>query len=401
MNDFERKSDEQYNAVLRDEQELQSKKLEEIGQVAAAIAHDFNNLLSIILSFSSFIADDVPKNSATYEDIHEIKKAAERGAALTRQLLIFSRKEVVKPSVLNPEEVLTGIDRLIRSSMRENVEFLMKFQSTPWNIEVDPGQFEMVIMNLALNARDAMPKGGRFVVKVENISVDETFVGSKYVMESGNYVLLEFSDTGCGMSKEVSQHVFDPFFTTKPKGKGTGLGLSTVYGIVKRAHGYIKVYSEENVGTTFKIYLPAVDQSPAKSSSEEVSVREGKGKETILVVEDETPIRQAIRRVLEKRGYKVLEAKNGVHALSVTKNYSEKIHLLITDVIMPELSGRDLAERLLKERPDMNVLYISGYDGHVIDFHGFLYQGALLLQKPFTRSVLLEKVKQAITRSVN
>jgi two-component system, cell cycle sensor histidine kinase and response regulator CckA len=376
--------------------ELQSQKFEGIGQLAAGIAHDFNNILSVILNFSSFVAEALPEGSPARDDVKEIQQAAARGAAITRQLLVFSRRDVVKPEVLNLNNVLIEFSRFLRTAVGEQTEVTIELAPDLWNAEIDPGQFQLALMNLAVNSRDAMPNGGAITVRTSNAILEDTFAHSHVGVVAGRYVLVEVSDTGCGIDPEVVERIFEPYFTTKPKGKGTGLGLSMVYGIVKRAHGNIWAYSEVGVGTTFKIYLPCADKTEEIAVGGEKPNKHLRGVETILVVEDETGVRNAIRRMLEKNGYKVLEAHNGTQALEVAEKYDGPIPLLLTDVIMPEISGRELAGRLILRRPDLKTLYMSGYNDHVIAYHGLVAESGLLLQKPFTENDLLSKIRKTL-----
>ena len=373
-----------------------SQKLEAVGQLAGGVAHDFNNILTAIMSYGDLVLDDLPDADPRRGDLVEIKRAAERAAALTRQLLAFSRRQILQPRVLELNALVGNLDPMVRRLIGEDIEVVTTLQPHLGRVEADPGQLEQVIVNLAVNARDAMPGGGRLVITTENVELDEAYAHRHGRMEPGRYVMLAVSDTGTGMDEETKAHVFEPFFTTKPVGQGTGLGLATVYGIVKQSGGYVWVYSELGHGTTFKIYLPrAVTAADAATptATPELDLR---GRETVLLVEDEAAVRKVARMGLEKQGYTVLEAANGVEAMRQAEACRGPIHLVVTDVIMPELGGRELIERLGAARPDTRVLFMSGYTDDAIVRHGVLQAGIPFLEKPFTPRALVGAVRRVL-----
>ena len=369
----------------------QLRRLESVGQLAGGIAHDFNNILGVILNYAQFVADEIDDRSPLREDVEEIMRAAERAAALTRQLLIFSRREVVHPEVLDLNGVVSGLDRLLRRALGEHVELQTRFAPDLARVEADPGQVEQVLVNLAVNARDAMPTGGRLLIETATVELDDTFDA----VEPGLYVRLMVSDTGVGMTPEVAQRVFEPFFSTKPKTEGTGLGLTTVYGIVTEAGGNIRIYSEPGLGTTVRVHLPATSTTvPATGSDRREPARPlGRG-ETVLVVEDEDSVRQLTERILSRAGYEVLVAPLGSIALEACEEAEQPIDLLLTDVVMPEMLGPELVERATAIRSDLRVLYMSGY------IHQATGQDPPedldVVEKPFTAHELLSRVRQAL-----
>jgi PAS domain S-box-containing protein len=377
----------------------QAQKMEAIGRLAGGIAHDFNNMLSAIMSYADLLREDLPEGDSRREDVQEISRAAVRAAGLTRQLLAFSRQQVMEIRVLNLNDVVAAVDKMLRRIIGEDVNLDTKLVADLGSIKADPGQLEQVIMNLAVNARDAMPQGGKVTIRTANADLDETYGREHFHFQPGRYVILSFSDTGCGMDKETVARIFEPFFTTKEPGKGTGLGLSTVYGIVKQNGGYISAYSEPGQGTTFKIYLPQaegmVGSAPAAATAEILP----RGSETILLVEDEEALRTLARNCLESQGYCVLEAADGKAAMATAEKHSGPIELLLTDVIMPGMNGRHLADRLTELRPAIKVLYLSGYASDLIAQYGVLDPEILLLEKPFTLRALLLKVQQALGTS--
>ncbi len=374
----------------------QAQKMEAIGRLAGGIAHDFNNVLTAILGYSGFLLDKLDPTAPARRDVQEIKKAGERAAWLTQQLLAFSRKQVLKPQVLDLNQVIEKMDRLLRRLIGEHIRLLTVPAPTLGRVKVDQSQIEQVLMNLAINARDAMPEGGRLTIETAPVDLDEAYAKSHAEVVPGPYVMLAMSDTGSGMEAATKARIFEPFFTTKPIEKGTGLGLATVYGIVKQSGGHIWVYSEPGHGTTFKIYFPRVTEpaSPPEQIKPEATARGGS--ETVLVVEDDSAVRSLARAVLEEKGYRVLEAANGEEALRVSASHQDVIHLLLTDVIMPGMSGRVLAERLSALRPEIKALFISGYAGNAIFHHGVLDPGIAFLQKPFTAQELAQKVREVL-----
>lgn len=385
-------------AALRESQEQlrQSQKLEGIGQLAGGIAHDFNNLLTVINGFTALAMKDLPPDGLIRSNLEEVKKAGERASALTRQLLAFSRKQVLQPEVLNLDSVVVEMEKMLRRVIGENIDLRAVLEPQLGNVKADPGQIEQIILNLIVNARDSMPNGGKVTIETDNVYLDEEYAKHHLGAHPGHYVMLAVSDTGTGMDEKTRARIFEPFFTTKELGKGTGLGLSTIYGIVKQSGGNIWVYSEVGRGTTFKIYLPRVDEAAQECrriSAAEESVR---GTETILLVEDEDMVRKLTQQILKASGYRVLEAANGGEALQFCERHDGPIDLLLTDVIMPEMSGRELAKRLHRNQPELRVLFMSGYTDDAIVHHGVLEEGANFIQKPFTPEVLATKVRDAL-----
>ena len=384
-------------ALRQSEEQLrQSQKLESIGQLAGGIAHDFNNLLTAITGYSELSLRRLEPENPLRRNLEEIKKAGERAAALTRQLLAFSRKQVLQPKVLDLNSVVADFEKMLQRLIGEDVELRTVLSPELASVKADPGQIEQVIMNLVVNARDAMPQGGKLTIETKNVYLDERYARQRVVVTPGSYVMLAVSDTGTGMDEETQKRIFEPFFTTKTKDRGTGLGLSTVYGIIKQSDGYIWAYSEPGMGTTFKTYLPRVDEDAQGYSRSDRMEENVQGTETILLAEDEEMVRKFARELLESGGYKVLESENGDVALSICEQNQEPIHLLITDVIMPEMSGRELAERLSHSRPEVKVLYMSGYTDDAIVHHGRLDEGTNFIQKPFAPDALLQKVRKVL-----
>jgi signal transduction histidine kinase len=393
---IERKRSEEERSSLQ-EQLQQAQKMEAVGQLAGGVAHDFNNLLTVITGYSDLMLGQLNRRDSLYGDVVEIKRAAERAASLTRQLLAFSRKQVLQPKVLDLNQLVANMDKMLRRLIGEDIELFALMDDKLGKIKADPGQIEQVILNLAVNARDAMPKGGKLTIETANVELDKNYVRSHLGAKTGHYAMFSISDTGVGMPPEIRERVFEPFFTTKEKGRGTGLGLSTVYGIVKQSEGYIWVYSEPGRGTTFKIYFPMVEGADELLKPMTASTKPMQGTETILLVEDEEMVRGLVRMILERNGYHVLEASNGEEALRIAQEHgSQKIHLMVTDVVMPGMSGRELADCMSSLRPEMKVIYISGYTNNAIVHHGVLEQGTAFLQKPFTASVLTRKVRDIL-----
>ena len=384
-------------ALRESEQQLrQSQKLEAVGQLAGGIAHDFNNLLTVINGNSDLLLRGM-REEQQRERVEEIKKAGERAAQLTRQLLAFSRKQVMQPVVLDLNTVVPDINKMLRRLIGEDLELRTVLDPKLGQVKADPGQIEQVLMNLAINARDAMPKGGKLTIQTGNVQLDEHYARGHVAIKPGPYVMLAVSDTGTGMDAETQARIFEPFFTTKEKGKGTGLGLSTVYGIVNQSGGSISVYSEVGRGTTFKIYLPCVEEIAGQHVPEIASpAPRSQGLETILLVEDEETVRRLTRDILEINGYRILAAASGSEALELWEQHEGQIHLLLTDVVMPQMSGREVAERLTALRPAMKVLYMSGYTDDSIVHHGVLDAGVAFLEKPFTADALTRKVRETL-----
>ncbi len=382
--------------VALEENLRHSQKMEAVGRLAGGVAHDFNNLLTVILGYSQILADGVPGGSQLAESTAQIRSAADRAAGITRQLLAFSRKQVLSPRVINLNDSLVNLDSLLRRLIGEDIEVLTAPADHLGSVKADPGQIEQVIMNLALNSRDAMPHGGKLTLETANATLDETYARDRQPVVPGRYVMLAVSDTGEGMSAETQARIFEPFYTTKEVGKGTGLGLSMVYGIVKQSGGYIWVYSEPGCGTTFKIYLPRVDQLAEEVGSEKIVDHVRRGTETILLVEDDAQLRQLSSSVLTHCGYNVLVAGNPEQGLELCRANQREIRLLVTDVVMPRMNGRQLAEKILKVCPDIRVLFISGYTNNAVVHYGVLDPGLWFLPKPFTLSALVGKVREVL-----
>ena len=361
---------------------------------AGGIAHDFNNLLTVISGYSDLLLRSVG-DEAQRQKVVEVKKASERAAALTHQLLAFSRKQVLEPKVLDLNDVVAETDKLLRRLIGEDIHFVTMRDPGLWRVKADPGQLTQVIVNLAVNARDAMPKGGKLTVETKNVVLDDAYARRHDAVRPGPYVMLAVSDTGTGMDEETRRHIFEPFFTTKEVGKGTGLGLSMVYGVVRQSGGNVWVYSEPGRGTTFKIYLPRVEEKAEQEQAAELPELP-KGTETVLLVEDEEMVRRLLRDILEGEGYTVLAAANGEEALRICGRHEGPPHLLVTDVVMPGMSGRELVERLTGNCRGVKVLYMSGYTDDAIVHHGVLDEGMNFLQKPFTPEAVLRKVREVL-----
>jgi signal transduction histidine kinase/ActR/RegA family two-component response regulator len=394
----DRAEGERERALL--EQLNQARRLESVGQLAGGIAHDFNNILGVIMNYAEFVADDLDADSQARKDVEEIRRAAERAAALTRQLLIFSRREVVKPELLYLRNVITELENLLRRALGERVELIVRFGDDPCPVEADPGQIEQVLVNLAVNARDAMPDGGRLVIEVDRTDLDEEYAYMHPDTDAGTYVRLKVSDTGVGMDEETISRAFEPFFTTKGKGEGTGLGLATVYGIVTGAGGRVDIYSEPGMGATVKIHLPASTAAPPKDAAKHEERPAGSG-EVVLVVEDEPDVRRMAERILSKGGYSVIATSGGDEALEVCGQAGQAIDLLLTDVIMPGMLGTELVEQVKALRPALPVIFMSGYS------HEVLAPGALagngdssFIEKPFSAGELLRAVHGLLDREL-
>lgn len=379
---------------ILEKQLRQAAKMEAIGQLSGGIAHDFNNLLAVIIGYCEILEDKLPPNNSLRKDCEQIKKAGERAASLTRQLLAFSRQQVLEPRIMDLNATVLEIEKMLRRLIGEDIDLRTAMDSSLGNVKADRGQIEQVIMNLVVNARDAMPQGGRISIETANVELDENYDGRHPQQRPGPYVLLSVSDTGTGMDAETQARIFDPFFTTKELGKGTGLGLSTVYGVVRQSGGHIWVYSELGHGTIFKIYLPRVDKA-ANIEKQRVGVTRALcGAETILLVEDEEQLRVLTRRFLTESGYTVLDAGHPDNAIQIAQQHSGPIHLLLTDVVMHGMNGRKLVESLAQIRPQMRALYMSGYSGFT--HRELLDSEANLLQKPFTRESLLRKLHEVL-----
>ena len=379
-----------------EEQLRQSQKLEAIGRLAGGIAHDFNNILTAIMGYSSLLQSGLEGSDPKSQEIEEIKKAVRRASALIQQLLAFSRRQVLQIQVLDLNAVVLNIQPLVQRLIGEDVELIVLSTSSLWHVKSDAGQLEQVLMNLALNARDAMPQGGKLTIQTMNLMIDEAFARRHLIPYPGPYVMLSVTDTGEGMDQATLAHIFEPFFTTKEQGKGTGLGLATVYGIVKQSGGTIFVYSQPGKGTTCKIYLPRVNDPLLPIEDSTALFHPAQGSETILLVEDEDSVREPVRQVLQRIGYTILEAREGDEALKICKHHEGAIALLVTDVVMPRMSGRELAEHLVSRYPKMKVLYLSGYTDDAILRHGVMESMTAFLQKPFTPEALARKVREVL-----
>src|SRR6266850_2326211 len=383
-------------ALAESEQQLrQSQKLEAVGRLAGGVAHDFNNLLTVIMGYTDLLLRNELEGKVR-EKLSEINKAADRASSLTRQLLAFSRKQVLKTVVINPNSLIEGTGKMLHRLIGEDIEVRTSFRNDVGKINADPGQIEQVLINLVVNARDAMPRGGTITIETANVTLDEAYADLHLAVTPGSYVMLAVSDTGMGMDAETQKHIFEPFFTTKELGKGTGLGLSMVYGIVKQSGGNIWVYSELGKGTTFKVYLPQVAAQIPEPAEKVVEVAPRGGSETILLVEDEEVVRGLACRILEQAGYSVVEASKGDEALRFCEERAAEVDLLLTDVVMPEMSGKELADRLKSQNPELKMVFMSGYTDESIVHHGVLDSSVEFIQKPFTPASLIRKVRDVL-----
>ena len=379
----------------------QSQRLESLGELAGGVAHDFNNLLAVIQNYSTFVREALvdgtsgnPELGAAVEDVDQISGAAARAASLTRRLLTFARQEVMRPEVVDPNAIVEEVRKLLARTIGEEIEFKMGLEEDLWPVLIDPSEFQQVILNLAINARDAMPEGGTLTIESLNVDVDETYASSWPGLRTGRFVRIRVTDTGIGMTPDVAERVFEPFFTTKEVGRGTGLGLATVHGIVAQAGGSIHVYSEPGMGTAMSALLPATDE--AASDEARNPVRTLSGHESILVVEDEPAIREVMRRMLTRHGYEVMVAETGEAAISLAEDLSRRVDVVITDVVMPGMMGREITERIAAMRPDTKLIYMSGYAQAVLDSRGRLEEGRVLVEKPFTETSLLTAIREAL-----
>jgi len=378
-----------------EDQLRQAQKMEAVGMLAGGVAHDFNNLLTIITGYSQLILNNLRPEDANRHSVEQIMRAGERAAALTKQLLAFSRRQVLQPKVLELNRLVGGLTTMLQRLIGEDVDLRLVLRPDVGRVHADPGQVEQVLMNLVINARDAMPKGGILTIETCNLELDQNYASRHIEVKSGPYVMLAVSDNGSGMDEATRARLFEPFFTTKGAGKGTGLGLSTVFGIVKQSGGSVQVYSEPGRGTSVKVFLPRVDRPvPFESEIQRKVVR--RGHETILLVEDDDMVRNLVRETLERDGYTVLDANNPLEARRLSDQFLETIHLLITDVVMPKISGRELADQLTRRRPSIKVLYMSGYTDSAIASSGVLQREVAFLQKPFTPVGLVEKVREVL-----
>jgi PAS domain S-box-containing protein len=380
---------------ISEEQLRQSQKMEAIGRLAGGVAHDFNNLLTAINGYSELILGRMGRGEPMRADIEEIRKAGERAAALTRQLLAFSRKQVLQPKVIDLNTIVSEMNKMLQRLIGEHIELITSPATTLGRVKADPGQIEQVLMNLVINSRDAMPNGGRLIIETANLDVEGERVDGHGIIQPGSYVVLTVSDTGCGMDDETQSMIFEPFFTTKGQSKGTGLGLSTVYGIINQSCGQISVNSRVGEGTTFKIYLPRIEETFELMPASNRLLAVAGESETILLVEDEEIVRRLVRETHKMNGYNVLEAANGNEALAIFERYDGPVQLLLTDVVMPGMGGRELVNRITPMRPQMKTLYMSGYTDDAIIHHGVL-EGTAFIQKPFTPNDLAERVREVL-----
>jgi hypothetical protein len=382
----------------------QARRLESLGQLAGGVAHDFNNLLAVILNYASFVAEELgdatesdwsQRCETARSDVGQIQQAAERAATLTHQLLAFARQEVIRPQVLNLNDVVAGVENMLRRTIGENIQLVTSLADGLWPVLADPGRLEQVLVNLAVNARDAMPSGGTVTIDTGNVTVDASSVAGGSPARQGRNVRLRVSDTGTGMPPEVIEHAFEPFYTTKEKGAGTGLGLATVFGILSQADGHIQIYSEHNNGTTISVTLPVTDEVPAPAADLVPYQRVPTG-ETVLVVEDEEALREVTRRIFTRNGYRVITAADGPDALDIAGHHDGEIHLLVTDVVMPHMLGKEVADRIRAIKPEVEVLYMSGYARPVLASQGRLDPGVALVEKPFSETDLLRTAGQLL-----
>jgi two-component system, cell cycle sensor histidine kinase and response regulator CckA len=379
-----------------EEQLRRAQKMEAVGTLAGGVAHDFNNLLTGILGFTDIALEQVGKEDPLREDLNEIKKAAQRAASVTQQLLAFSRRQILAPQLLDLNTAVVDVEKMLRRLIGEDIDLVITRDPGLGRVKVDPSQVQQVIINLVVNARDAMPQGGRLTLSTANVDLDEVDARRQGTVKPGSYVMLEVTDTGIGMDEQTRSRLFEPFFTTKEKGKGTGLGLATAYGIVSQSGGHISVRSKLGHGTTFNVYLPRVAEETEPAKLEGTAERTVLGSETVLLVEDEESVRLALRRGLRSMGYTVLAACNGDEALALSDGHPGPIHLLLTDVVMPNMSGPELASRLMPLRPEMMVVYMSGYMDETVGHHGILDSTVAFLQKPFTQEVLAAKLREVL-----
>jgi signal transduction histidine kinase/CheY-like chemotaxis protein len=383
----------------------QTQRMEVLGRLAGGVAHDFNNLLAVILNYSAFVSEELTAAAASapeweqregvQRDVEQIQRAAERATELTHQLLAFARREVVQPRVLKLNDAVSDVEELLRRTLGEDMELITHLSDDLWPILADPGQIEQILVNLAINARDAMPGGGTLSIGTANVAVDAESVAGGSPVRPGRYVRLRVGDTGAGMTPDVVAHAFEPFFTAKGDGDGTGLGLATVYGIVTQAEATIGIKSAPGAGTTFTIMLPVTEEAAASIEEEAHYERTPKG-ETVLVVEDEEALREVTERIFTRNGYRVLTAANGAEALALVSRHEGEIHLLVTDVVMPKMLGKEVAERVRELRPDIEVLFMSGYAQPVLASQGRLDPGVALVDKPFSEAALLDKAGQVL-----
>ena len=379
-----------------EDQFRQAQKMEAVGRLAGGVAHDFNNLLTVIMSYTDMLSEGLAVQDPRADDLDQIRKAAVTATSLTRQLLAFSRQQVIEPQLVNLSDVVLMSNKMLNRLIGEDIDVVTTITKDPVAVMIDPGQLEQVIMNLAVNARDAMPRGGRLTLETAVVKIDADYTRDQWLANSGRFAMLAVTDTGVGMDEPTLARIFEPFFTTKEVGKGTGLGLATVFGIIKQSNGFIRVSSEIGRGATFRIYLPLVDKPTKRYDGQPELVQLPVGTETILLAEDAAAVRAAARQILERYGYTVLEAPSGRDALNIALKRQSPIHLLLTDVVMPEMSGRDLAEQIKELRPSVKVLYMSGYTDDAVVLHGILSAEIAYLQKPFSPATLARKVREVL-----
>ncbi|MBI3483637.1 MAG: PAS domain S-box protein, partial [Acidobacteria bacterium] len=379
----------------------QSQKMDAIGQLAGGVAHDFNNRLGVIMGYTDLVMEALAPGHKSREQLEQVYKAAESAASLTSQLMAFSRKQVVAPKILNLNAVVSDTDKMLRRLIREDVHLVTVLSPSLGNVKADPGQIEQILMNLAVNARDAMPHGGKLTLETRSVGLDHEYANTHAAVPPGDYVLLAVTDSGTGMDEATKAHIFEPFFTTKEMGRGTGLGLATVYGIVKQCGGFIWVYSEPGQGTTFKIYFPRVHESAKEAAAAPHTPIAQQGTETVLVVEDEVALRELACEFLQLSGFVPLEARTPVEAIQIAERHKGPIHLVLTDVVMPGMGGRELAGKVKQQRPKIKVLYMSGYPDQAIFQHGVLERGVAFLPKPFSRYDLVRIVREILDRAVD
>jgi len=391
----DRKRAEEEKARL-EEQLRQAMKMEAVGLLAGGVAHDFNNLLTVITGYSELLLQKIGKESPMHAEVEEIKRAGERAASLTQQLLAFSRRQIIEPKVVNLDSLVAEMHKMLTRLIGEDIALQATTGKSLGSVRIDPGQFQQILMNVVVNARDAMPDGGKIVIETANVDLDEGYRAVHPYITAGRFVMLSVSDTGKGMSEEVKAHIYEPFFTTKERGSGTGLGLATTYGAVKQAGGSIEVYSEVGIGTTFKIYLPRIEEEAVKPLKDDRPSGLQGGTETVLVVEDEDTLRTLCERILGGLGYRVMPARNGAEAIALAQGYGDRIDLLLTDVVMPGMNGSELATQLVLHNPEMKVLFTSGYTEDVISHHGVLAEGVSFIGKPYRPSALARKVREVL-----
>jgi len=396
VNAYRELEDQTAEKIMLERQLRQAQKMESIGRLAGGIAHDFNNVLSVIMGYSDLLLTLISPDDPMREQIQLIHDSGCKAATLTRQLLAFSRKQVLEKTVISINTIVRDFLKILGKMAGEDIIFTTYLAEESCTVEADPGQIEQIIMNLIVNAKDSMPNGGEIIIETAEVQLDRHYVSKRVEVKPGKYVLLAISDTGEGMDKDVLPKIFDPFFTTKEQGKGTGLGLATVYGIVKQHDGYIYAYSEKDKGTAFKIYFPASNKTTEETENKSTVAAVLQGNETILIVDDSPSIRQLIVAILKPLGYKCLQAGSGDDAIDVLREYSDEVHLLLTDVVMPGMSGRDLSTIIGKERPEMKVIFMSGYTENIIVHHGVLEQGITYIAKPITPSALTQKIRSVL-----